>query len=176
MTGIDSKSKTLVECILKRQGGSIVKFGYHGAKAIVYKFVPLDDTDPDSPHVADVTNDEHYNRLIGIVEGYRPYDPNAEYEEITAIPSGSVDGKEGYSTKNDMEDILSVDAQTISNEWLQEYAKTILKVTQKQALADLATSRYQIEFDYQTTTANDIIRLILIERQAEEKTASETNK
>lgn len=172
---INLESKTLVESILKRTGGTPVKFGYHGGKATVYNFQPIDADDPDSPHIADVPNEEHYNRLMTIKEGYRPYDPDAEYEDIFSIPSGDDAGKEGFSTKNDMNDLLSVDPQTVSNEWLQEFAKTILNVTQKQALADLATSRYQLEFDYKTTSTNEIIRLILIERQAEEKAENEAN-
>ena len=68
MNNINIESKTLVECILRRTGGTQIKFGYHGAKATVYNFLPLDSNDPDSPHVADVPNQEHYNRFISIKE------------------------------------------------------------------------------------------------------------
>lgn len=173
MKELNLNSETLIECMLKRNGGTSVDFGYHGAKAIKYKFLPLDPNDPDSPHVADVDNEAHYERLLSIREAYRKYSSEQEYEPIINIPAPKND--EDYSSKNQFDDLLSVELNTVSNEWLEQFSGEILGIahTQKQELYDMAVEQYGLEITYKTTTANEIIRKIATARQAEEKAANE---
>lgn len=59
-----------IECILKRQGGTHVDMG-----GVVYHFAPQ----PDGAHVADIEDNAHIQRFLGIPEGYRIYvEPQAE--------------------------------------------------------------------------------------------------
>lgn len=174
-TKVDLTADDLVECLLKREGGTTVDFGFHNRKKVKYHFAPLDVNDPDSPHVCNVPNEEHYDRfVVGIPEAYRPYDHDAEYEPAMSMASAS-SGEDNFDPSNDENDLLSVNPEEVSNKWLGDFAKNVLKtpVTQKQKLADLATEQYGLEFDYSTTTATDIVRLILVERIKEEKNASD---
>ena len=174
MTHINLKSENLVESLIKRANGSTVDFGYHGAKKVSYTFKPVDPEDNQSPHVADVANEKHYNQLIAVTEGFRAYDPD-DYQPVDAIiMSDATD--EPKATKNDFDDLLSVDPETVSNNWLGEFAVEILKIkpTQKAALAEYLKTTYEVEVE-KSTTANEIIRLILINRIEEEKAASKAS-
>lgn len=53
-----------IECILKREGGSVVDLG-----GIEYHFEPL----ADGAHVADVADETHIDRFLSISEGYKVY-------------------------------------------------------------------------------------------------------
>jgi len=53
-----------IECILKREGGSVVDLG-----GLEYHFEPL----ADGAHVADVENEAHIDRFLSISEGYKLY-------------------------------------------------------------------------------------------------------
>lgn len=173
--GPDLTSENLIECVLKRKGGTVVEFGFHANKKVKYHFQPLDTTDPDSPHVCNVENAEHYERFVNIPEAYREFFPDEDYEPPMQLVSPS-DNKDAFDPRNDFEDLLSVNADDVSNDWLAKFATVILdiKPTAKQKLADYLTKTYPaIEFDYQTTTASEIIRLILVQRIEEERNASE---
>lgn len=54
-----------IECILKRKGGTTIGIGDS-----IYTFAP---EQADGPHVAEVANPEHAQRLLGIPEAYRIY-------------------------------------------------------------------------------------------------------
>lgn len=51
-----------IECILRRSGGSHITIG-----AAEYQFAP----DAEGRHVADVSDEDHIDRLLSIPEGYR---------------------------------------------------------------------------------------------------------
>ncbi len=53
-----------IECILKRQGGTVVDLG-----GKTYHFKPQDD----GAHVAEVADDEHVEKLLAVSEAYQPY-------------------------------------------------------------------------------------------------------
>jgi len=168
--GIDLTQDDLIECILKREGGSIIDFGFSGRKKITYRFQPLDPNDPESPHVCNVPNDDHYDRFMDIPEAYREFDPSVDYEPVISLASPLPVGD--YDSKNQFDDLASVNPEEVTNDWLLQYAKEILGVGKsKQAIADLATSQYGLEFDYNTSTATDIIRMILVKRIELEKNA-----
>ena len=165
--GLDLSAENLIECFIKREGGTEVPFGFHGAKQTVYKFQPIDSEDPDSPHVCNVADEAHYQRFVNIPESYRPYDHSAEYEPVIAVVAPS--GSDNFDASNNMFDILSVNPDDVSNDWLMAYAGEVLKAKQKQKLADMATTQYGLEFDYNTSTTTDIIRMILVKRIEEER-------
>lgn len=172
MTTINLQSETLIECMIKRAGGTDVPFGFSARKKVIYRFRPVDATDPESPHVADVTNDEHYERLISIAEAYRPYNQDTYEEPATLIPSSDPDNT--YDP-TDYYDLLSVDLNTVSNDWLANFSKEVLKIspTSKAKLADYAQNTYELTLDTKSMTANEMIRSIAVERKKEERNASE---
>ncbi|MBV6551774.1 hypothetical protein KTN00_12185 [Acinetobacter soli] len=175
MTTINLQSENLIECMIKRAGGTDVPFGFSNRKKTVYRFRPIDSTDPESPHVADVTNDEHYERFISIAEAYRPYSQDEYEEPATLIPSS--DPQNNYDP-SDYNDLLSVDLNTVSNDWLANFSKLVLKIspTSKAKLAEYASTTYELTLDTKTMTANEMIRSIAIERKKEERNADEAAK
>lgn len=171
---VNLQSENLIECLLKRKGGTIVNFGFHNKKKSVYHFRPLDLEDPESPHVCEVNNEEHYQRFLNIQEAYRPFNPDEEYEPVMQAPLAPE--MDDYDPRNNFDDLLSVNPEDVSNEWLGQFAEKVLGLTirQKQELADMATTQYGLEFEYKTETAVDIARMILVERIKLERNASES--
>ena len=80
-----------IELTIRRKGGSKVKMG-----AETYHFAP-DKDDPNGPHVADVTDQAHIDRLLSI-PGYRQADTRkggkAEKDDSTIPPPLNPDGTE----------------------------------------------------------------------------------
>ena len=171
---INLEADDIIECILQRAGGTVVEFGFHNKRKVKYNFQPLNPLDPESPHVCNVPNDEHYDRFLEIPEAYRAFNPNEEYVPPYTAPTPSND-EDDFDPRNDFNDLLSVNPDDVSNEWLGKFAQVILEtsIKKKQELADIATKHYGLEFDYKTTSATDIVRLILVERIKEERNVSD---
>jgi hypothetical protein len=53
-----------IECKIKRAGGTIVDMPNEGAADTRYHFQPVDPSRADSPHVAEVANDDHAQRFL----------------------------------------------------------------------------------------------------------------
>lgn len=170
---VDLTQENIIECVLKRKGGTLVNFGFHNRKKSVYHFQPLDPNDPDSPHVCNVENEEHYERFVNIPEAYREFFPDEEYEPVVELSSPAP--QQDYDPRNDFNDLLSVNPEDVSNDWLEKFTKTILGITlkQKQELADYLKKTYGEEPDYKSTTAAELARLILKQRIQEEQNASD---
>lgn len=168
MSKINLESETLVECLLRRKGGTQVPFGRHGSNHTVYNFQPVDPNDPESPHVADVPDYDHYDRLMDIREGYRAYN-HEDYEPTYQIPAANPEAQ-NFDSKNNMFDILSVDPNTVSNDWLAAFAKEVLDLPPrtKTKIAEYALTKYEVELSQQLT-ANEMIREVLKLRIEEEK-------
>ena len=49
----------LIECLLKRVGGSDIPFGQNVLRQVVYKFRPVDEKDNSSSHLCEVDNKDH---------------------------------------------------------------------------------------------------------------------
>lgn len=79
-----------IECILKREGGSVVDLG-----GIEYHFEPL----ADGAHVADVEDKAHIDRFLSISEGYKLYHgkdtPKGEPKQIGELTLANVPAPEG---------------------------------------------------------------------------------
>lgn len=74
---------TLIECILKRDGGTKIDLG-----GMTYHFAP----DPEGRHVAMVADPDHISRLLSIPEGYRLPRASTSIAAQTAVsaPIGAV--------------------------------------------------------------------------------------
>jgi len=74
-----------IECILKRQGGTVVELG-----GKTYHFKPQDD----GAHVAEVADDDHAEKLLAVSEAYQPYgdgfllDSDADTNQPATAPKG----------------------------------------------------------------------------------------
>lgn len=81
-----------IECILKREGGSVVDLG-----GLEYHFEPL----ADGAHVADVSEEAHIDRFLSIAEGYKVYHgkgtPKGEPKQIGESTPVSVPASEPKS-------------------------------------------------------------------------------
>lgn len=79
-----------IECILKREGGSVVDLG-----GIEYHFEPL----ADGAHVADVTDEAHIDRFLSISEGYKVYhgkeEPKGQPKQIGELTLANVPAPTG---------------------------------------------------------------------------------
>lgn len=75
----------LIELKIKRAGGTKVSMGEQD-----YHFKPAS-AEEGAPHVAEVTNEEHIARFLGITEGYRiaPGSTAAAAPALTGAPQGS---------------------------------------------------------------------------------------
>jgi len=85
----------LIELKIKRQGGTKVDIDGQN-----YHFKPANDN-PDAPHVAQVTNEEHIARFLAITEGYR-IAPDSTAQAAAAAsgtaPTGSASTNTGTGT------------------------------------------------------------------------------
>jgi hypothetical protein len=66
-----------IECTIKRAGGSKVAMGEK-----VYHFKPENPDDAMSPHVAEISDPQHIDRLLGIKEAYARADGKAKATTI----------------------------------------------------------------------------------------------
>jgi len=80
-----------IECILKREGGSVVDLG-----GIEYHFEPF----TDGAHVAEVEDKAHIDRFLSISEGYKLYhgkeEPKGQPKQIgesTPVPAAKTESK-----------------------------------------------------------------------------------
>lgn len=118
----------LVQCLQKRKGGSIHVFGHHAAKQDKYHFKPVDPTDEDSPHVCSMAlSNPHLQDMLAVKEGFRIY---SEDSPVLSVPQVQTQ-TDADKHKNRYEDLLSVDAETVDNIWLEGFATEVLGVSPK---------------------------------------------
>lgn len=172
MPNINLKSDSLVESLLKRKGGTKVTLGHKITAQRKYDFQPLDVTDPESPHICDVQDEDDYAHFLSIREGFRRYRVG-KTNAVDSIPANQTKINED-DFKNQFDDLLSVDADGVSNEWLQQFSNVVLEISPKAKakLSDYLKQTYGKELEG-VPAANTIIREILKARIAEEKTADE---
>lgn len=160
-----------IECLIKRPGGTHVSMGHHAAMQRHYHFRPVSPEDPLSPHVCDVDNDEDYAAFISVREAYRRH--KADNAPAITIPSPSDDAPP-VQHKNRMDDLLSIDnVGTLSNEWLEEFSRTVLKLDagDKAGLKALASEYGTLPKGNPSSIA--LIRAVLTGMIAEQKRASD---
>lgn len=116
-----------IECLLKRIGGSDITFGQNVLRQVVYKFRPVDEKDNVSPHLCEVDNKDHIDRLLAIrpkayveyVEGEGAQFEDEDFED--AEPKGEVDD---YSDSV----MATIDADKASAKYVKDFAKNVLNV------------------------------------------------
>lgn len=174
---LNFKSKTLIECMIQRKGGSVVPFGIKPNETI-YHFAPIDATDPESPHVADVPDEHHYQRLLSIDTAYRAYFPDDEYIPANLNQAGTAntptndDGK-----KINIDEIININPDEVTNDWLAIFAEEVLGINHrnKEPISEYAKLHYNIEATYKSTSTNEYLRLILKAYIQAEKLKLESN-
>ena len=107
-----------------------------------------------------------------IRESFRAYQAD-QYEPVTHIPVADHNDDDQFNAE-DAHDLLSVDLNTVSNDWLQSFAKEVLKLPakNKDKLVAYADTTYELELNH-SMTVNEMIRSIAIERKKEERSAHE---
>lgn len=149
-----------VECIIKRKSGTeVVMGGKHPLKQRVYHFKPINPSDPRSPHVCDVDNEEDFDAFMRIREGYRRY--KEDQPPVMAIKPPTA--LEPSIKRVNYDDILSINnIEELDNEWLAGFSLNVLgiKSTDRNALVEHA-KLYEITDIKKSNPALQIIRMIL---------------
>lgn len=173
----DSNSK--IECLIKRgvgtkEVGTKVPFGSHGSKQTVYHFKPIDPDDHDSPHVCNVPDQAHFDRLISIKEGFR------QHVEGQGAPESLPDGEDrDFEYEDPYANLIDLDPMSVDSDWLDKFSREKLNIqpTAKTKLLEYLRSNYSNhdpEID-EKSTAKEVLRCILACRIGEEQNAANLN-
>lgn len=162
----------VIESLIREKGGRRIPFGNHAVTAVVYHFKPengnLDDVEV--PHVCEVADPVHASRLLAISEGFRLYSA-----KNAGLPTTlQVSRTDTFTPEDPYADILAVDPNAVSTDWLSGYSRQKLNIvpTNKKALREYLTKNYGIE-PGTDDTANAVLRLIVAEHIKAEKLAHE---
>lgn len=171
MTAKAAAIALMIECIIRRPGGTQVPFGHNAANATVYHFKPEngDLNDLSVPHVCEVTDQTHMARFLTITEGYRLYTPG---QDATLPSQLGMSEQSNFKNEDPYADLINVDPEAADNDWLAGFSREVLKIgpTNKDKLREYLLKNTGQEAD-ENDTANQIIRKILAARVAEEKLA-----
>lgn len=167
---INLQSPDLIQSLIRRKGGTKVSLGHHAAMKRNYHFKPVDPSDPDSAHVADVTNEEDYAVFISASDIYRRY--KAGQPPVIAVASVDPEQQQNLADKqrNRYDDLLSIDnVESLTNEWLEGFARDVLEVpiTSRAGLLDIA-GEYSLTFKGNTanmTIARKILQAMIDEQR-----------
>lgn len=153
-----------IECLIKRTAPNytVVEFG-NALNRQVYKFEPSDKNDPTSPHVCEVSNEDHAKRLLAITP--RVYIVSGQ--EIEEEKPKIIDD-DPYSDAV----LAEINPADVTNDYLQKFAKDFLKVNpkDKDKLRALYLDQAEKELP-ESMTATAMIRECLIVIAAEAKDA-----
>lgn len=153
-----------IECLIKRSAPNytIVEFG-NALNRQVYKFEPSDKNDLTSPHVCEVSNEDHAKRLLAITpRAYIVVGQEIEEEKPKIIDD------DPYSDAV----LAEINPADVTNDYLQKFAKEFLKVNpkDKDKLRALYLDQAEKELP-ESMTATAMIRECLILVVAESKEA-----
>lgn len=160
-----------IQCLLRRKGGTKVTFGHNRATQKTYHFKPIDESDDQSPHICNVDDEDHADRLLSIRESYRLYRGDSGYVDKIEVTRGANTDEGAFINKFD--DILSIDFETAENDTVAGWAKEVLnltpahsaKIREKAASLDVKPAKGD--------NMNEILRKIGQAMQEEERAASE---
>ena len=160
-----------IQCLLRRKGGTKVTFGHNRATQKTYHFKPVDESDDQSPHICNVDDEDHADRLLSIRESYRLYRGDSGYVDKIEVTRGANTDEGAFINKFD--DILSIDFETAENDTVADWAKEVLnltpahsaKIREKAASLDVKPAKGD--------NMNEILRKIGQAMQEEERAASE---
>lgn len=162
----------VIESLIREKGGRRIPFGSNAASAVTYHFKPESGNadDLDVPHVCEVPDQNHAARLLSITEGFRLYSAKnvGLPSELKISDPGSYIPEDAYA------DILNLDANEVSTDWLSGYSRQKLGIvpTNKKVLREYLLKNYGVDPE-NDETANGLLRLILAEHIKAEKLAHE---
>lgn len=150
----------LIECMIRRKNGTEVTMGgKHPINQRHYHFKPIDPSNPRSPHVCEVENEDDFDSFMAIKEGYRRYKPDQPPAMRIAPPAPEPSIP---NLRDRYDDVLSIrNVDELDNEWLAVFSNETLgiKSTDRAALVEHA-GLYGIETK-KSQPALQIIRLII---------------
>lgn len=165
------QQSTPIQCVLRRKGGTRVTFGHNLVNQKTYHFKPIDSDDENSPHVCDVDNEEHADRLLSIRESYRLFREGSGHVDRIEVTKGA--GETEQSFTNRFDDILSIDFETAENDTVKDWAKEILGLTPAHS-AKIREKAASLDVEEKTgDNMNELLRKIGKAMQEEERAASE---
>jgi len=167
---INLQSQDLIQSLIRRKGGTKVSLGHHAALQRHYHFKPINAADPDSPHVADVTNEDDHAHFLGAPSLYRRY--KAGQAPVIAVPPADPNQEQSLIDKqrNRYDDLLSIgNVESLTNEWLEGFSRDVLEVpiTSRAGLLDIAGA-YSLTFKGNTanmTIARKILQAMIDEQR-----------
>ena len=139
----------LIECLLKRVGGSDISFGQNVLRQVVYKFRPVDE-DNTSPHLCEIDNKDHINRLLSIrPKVYVEYivGQGAQFEDEDFEAAEPTGDEEDFSDSM----LSTVNPDTVSNRYVEGFARQVLNVNPKDKKAISAIYKQNTGKDLRTT-------------------------
>ena len=167
----NSADGEMIQCLLRRKGGTKVTFGNNRATQKTYHFKPVNADDENSPHVCAIDDEEHADQLLSIREAYRLYRGGAGVVDKIEVTMGAENDENAFVNRFD--DILSIDFETAENNTVADWAKEVLnltpahsaKIREKAASLDVKPAKGD--------NMNEILRKIGQAMQEEERAASE---
>ncbi|WP_333613997.1 hypothetical protein [Psychrobacter sp.] len=160
-----------IQCLLRRKGGTKVTFGHNRATQKTYHFKPIDESDDQSPHICNVDDEDHADRLLSIRESYRLYRGDSGYVDKIEVTRGANTDEGAFINKFD--DILSIDFETAENDTVADWAKEVLNLTPAHSAKIREKAASLNVKPAKGDNMNEILRKIGQAMQEEERAASE---
>ncbi|PLT21141.1 hypothetical protein [Psychrobacter sp. MES7-P7E] len=165
------QQSTPIQCLLRRKGGTKVTFGHNLVNQKTYHFKPLDSDDENSPHVCNVGDEEHADRLLSIRESYRLYRGDASYVDKIEVTKGAAIDESAFTNRFD--DILSIDFETAENDTVKDWAKEALDLTPSHS-AKIREKAASLDVEEKKgDNMNELLRKIGKAMQEEERAAND---
>ena len=161
----------MIQCLLRRKGGTKVVFGNNRATQKTYHFKPVNADDENSPHVCAIDDEEHADQLLSIREAYRLYRGGAGVVDKIEVTMGAENDENAFVNRFD--DILSIDFETAENNTVADWAKEVLELTPSHSAKIRQKADSLNVKAAKGDNMNELLRKIGQAMQEEERAASE---
>lgn len=161
----------MIQCLLRRKGGTKVTFGNNRATQKTYHFKPVNADDENSPHVCAIDDEEHADQLLSIREAYRLYRGGAGVVDKIEVTMGAENDENAFVNRFD--DILSIDFETAENNTVADWAKEVLELTPSHSAKIRQKADSLNVKAAKGDNMNELLRKIGQAMQEEERAASE---
>lgn len=167
----NSADGEMIQCLLRRKGGTKVVFGNNRATQKTYHFKPVNADDENSPHVCAIDDEEHADQLLSIREAYRLYRGGAGVVDKIEVTMGAENDENAFVNRFD--DILSIDFETAENNTVADWAKEVLELTPSHSAKIRQKADSLNVKAAKGDNMNELLRKIGQAMQEEERAASE---
>ena len=167
----NSEDGEMIQCLLRRKGGTKVTFGNNRATQKTYHFKPVNADDENSPHVCAIDDEEHADQLLSIREAYRLYRGGAGVVDKIEVTMGAENDENAFVNRFD--DILSIDFETAENNTVADWAKEVLELTPSHSAKIRQKADSLNVKAAKGDNMNELLRKIGQAMQEEERAASE---